>query len=169
MGSVISLWCLRSDRLNVTAQFISNDNSRLTIAGEQALEKAHRCFCVPSLLHRAAAFLQVAARIGRCQTLGRCCCCPCTEPERRHWLAWRHRQHGGFVLHHGIRYRGPAPCRGGAPPSRGGAARRRGRIAVAAPVAPVFLHGTRCALPPALRARHARSDLAQLRRGAALV
>ena len=52
VGSVISLWCLRSDRLNVTAQFISNDNSRLTIAGEQALEKAHRCLCVTSLLHQ---------------------------------------------------------------------------------------------------------------------
>ena len=52
VGSVISLWCLCSDRLDVTAQFISNDNARITIVGEQAFEKAHRCLCVTSLLHQ---------------------------------------------------------------------------------------------------------------------
>ena len=52
VGSVISLWCLCSDRFDVTAQLISNDNARITIAGEQALEKAHRCLCVTSLLHK---------------------------------------------------------------------------------------------------------------------
>jgi len=52
VGSVISLWCLCSDRFDITAQFISNNNARIAVAGEQAIEKAHRCLCVPSLLHQ---------------------------------------------------------------------------------------------------------------------
>ena len=52
VSSVISLWCLCPDRFDITAQFISNNNARIAVAGEQALEKAHRCLCVTSLLHK---------------------------------------------------------------------------------------------------------------------